>query len=79
MRTIIRNYHQHKHTHTPTHSHIPLQSAVKIPTESKRFFFRYFSIFDSFHFLNCLMIAVLQKKKKKKSIKPSGHSLYFMN
>ena len=43
-------------THTNTHSHIH--------TKSPRFlavFFRIFSIFDSFHFLNCLMIVVLQK------------------
>ena len=43
-------------THTNTHSHIH--------TKSPRFlavFFRIFPIFDSFHFLNCLMIVVLQK------------------
>ena len=37
-------------------------------TKSLRFlsvFFRIFSIFDSFHFLNCLMIVVLQKNSMK--------------
>ena len=45
------------YTHTPTHT----QSQLKIPTKSQRFFDSIFSIFDSFPFLNCLMIFVLQK------------------
>ena len=40
------------------------------------FWLFFFSIFESFHFLNCLMIVVLQKKN---SMKPRGRSLNSMN
>ena len=50
----------HKRTHTPT-ALTNLQSQIKIPTKSKRFLTVFFSIFDSFHFVNCLMIVVLWK------------------
>ena len=55
--TLIRNYNQHKHKHTSTH----LQLHIRNHTKSQQFFYSIFSIFDSFHFLNCLMIIVLQK------------------
>ena len=60
--TLIRNSNPHNHTHT--YQYTLLESHVKIPTKSQRFFDCIFSIFDSFHFLNCLMLVVLQKKKK---------------
>ena len=61
IHTIISNYNPHKHTptHTPTHTLTHLQSHVKIPTKFQ-LFLTTFSIFNSFYFLNSLMV-VLQK------------------
>ena len=75
--TIIRYYNHHKHTyaHTYTHSLIIIhEDSCKTPTV----FWLYFSIFDSFHFVNFLMIVVLQKLQENLGSQTKFHGIKYI-
>ena len=65
-------------THTYPHTLTHLQPHVNIPTKSQRFFDCIFSIFDSFHFLNCLMIVVLQKISMTQGSQSKFHGIEYI-